>query len=222
MLGKAESFQLPEEASWCLDKFRWRRLPAARPRAPVPGPADGWTEVLRGGDRVRIRPVHAGDAAMERRFIEELSPSSRRFRFLGTMASPSGKLLEQLTRMDPKTEVAYVAVIDDKAQDREIGVARFSVGEDGKDCEFAIAVADKWQNKGLGTHLMFHLIEAAREFGIASMHSSDTPANELMRRFADRLHFEHKGDPDDPTQILYTIDTGAGGPKSFRTRKEKS
>jgi GNAT superfamily N-acetyltransferase len=167
---------------------------------------DSWIEVLRGGDRVKIRAIHPDDSAMERRFIEELSPQSRRFRFLATISSPSEALLKQLTEIDPVTEAAYVAVIDDGAGDQEVGVARFSAQADGKNCEFAVTVSDKWQNKGLGTHLMHHLIQAARRRGIASMQSSDAEANDLMRRFATHLHIQHGPDPEDATQILYSID----------------
>ncbi|MDM0109591.1 GNAT family N-acetyltransferase [Variovorax sp. J22R24] len=183
-------------------------LPVAPGKAGAVEPEASWTEVLRGGDRIRIRPIHEEDAAMERRFIEELSPASRRFRFLDTMRSPSDALLKQLTVIDPATDVAYVAVVDDESQDHQIGVARFSAEPGGGDCEFAVAVSDKWQNKGLGMHLMHHLMEAARQRGIAEMHSSDASDNDLMRRFAEQLHLDHRPDPDDATQVLYSMKLG--------------
>lgn len=55
---------------------------------------EGWERDVRGGDRVVIRPLHAQDAGMERRFIEGLSPVARRFRFLDSMKSPGAALLE--------------------------------------------------------------------------------------------------------------------------------
>lgn len=166
---------------------------------------DGWTEVIRGGDRVVIRPIHADDVEMERRFIEGLSPESRRFRFLDTMRSPSDELLHLLTAIDPATDVAFVAVIEDGDKEEEIGVARFSAGADGSDCEFAVTVSDEWQRKGLGTHLMHHLIAAARKRGILRMHSSDVGDNDLMREFAAHLHFDHQPDPDDHALTLYSV-----------------
>ena len=167
---------------------------------------ESWTEVLRGGDRVFIRPVHRSDIALERRFIEGLSPGARRFRFLESMASPSDTLLRELTEIDPLTDVAYVAVIDDEARDHEVGVARFSAQPDQSDCEFAVVVSDRWQNKGLATHLMWHLVEAARRRGITHMHSSDPRNNDLMRRFAAHIRLKHQRDPDDATQVIYSIE----------------
>jgi hypothetical protein len=60
------------------------------------------TEVtLHDGTHVLVRPIHAEDIALERRFIEALSPSSRRYRFLETMRSPSEALLQQMIHINP-------------------------------------------------------------------------------------------------------------------------
>lgn len=158
------------------------------------------------GTRVSLRSIHAEDIELERRFIEALSPSSRRFRFLETMSSPSDALLKQMTVINPSTDAAYVAVIGEGDQQREIGVARFSARADGHDCEFAVTVSDDWQNKGLGTLLMKRLIEVAKARGIKVMHSSDASDNTRMHQFADHLRFRHERDPDDATLVRYTVD----------------
>ena len=166
---------------------------------------ESWERVIGGGDRVLIRPLHSQDIEMERRFIEKLSPASRRFRFLNSMKVPSDALLKQLTTLDPATDMAYVAVSALGSHEEPIGIARFSAADDDQDCEFAVTVADQWQNKGLGTLLMQHLVEAARRLGIDKMHSSDASDNELMRRFAAHLGLQHQRDPDDATQVLYSL-----------------
>ncbi len=174
--------------------------------------AGTWTEELRDGTHVLIRPIHVRDVEMERRFIEALSPDSRRFRFLESMRSPSDALLKQLTDIDPATDAAYVAVIVDGTKEQEIGVARFSAAADAKDCEFAVTVGDEWQRKGLGTLLMRRLLQVARSRGIRSLHSSDAADNGSMRKFAEHLHLRHERDPDDATQVLYSVDLGAPRP----------
>lgn len=166
----------------------------------------GVAEVLRDGTRVVIRPICEGDSKLEARFIETLSPSSRRFRFLDSMKSPSDTLLRNLTVIDPSTDAAFIAVTDVQDAEREIGVARFSASPGRDDCEFAVTVGDEWQGKGLGTLLMKRLIAVAKERGLKSMHSSDAPDNELMRRFAEHLQFRHERDPEDARQVLYSVD----------------
>ena len=65
-----------------------------------------WREKLRDGTTVLIRPIHATDIELERRFIEALSPESRRLRFLGQVGTPSPALLAQLTNPDPRLDAA--------------------------------------------------------------------------------------------------------------------
>ncbi len=166
----------------------------------------GTDALLSDGTRVVIRPIHESDVEMERRFIEALSPSSRRFRFLDTMRSPSEALLKQMTSIDNATDAAYIATIAVDGTEREIGVARFSARPDGHDCEFAVAVADEWQNKGLGTLLVKRLMDIARSRGIGKMHSRDASDNTSMRKFAEHLHFRHERDPEDATHVLYSVD----------------
>ena len=168
----------------------------------------GDVETLRDGTHILIRPIHASDVELERRFIKALSPASRRFRFLESMRSPSEALLKQLTTIDGATAAAYIAVTVTGGKELEVGVARFSASAALDDCEFAVTVGDDWQQKGVGTLLMKRLIESARERGIRTLHSSDAADNDSMRKFAEHLHFRHVRDPGDATQVLYSVDLG--------------
>ena len=174
---------------------------------------DAHTEVsLNDGTRVLLRPIHVEDVALERRFIEALSPAARRYRFLDAMRTPSEELLKLMTDIKPARDVAYVAVLGSDDAEVQIGVGRFSAQPDGTTCEFAVTVADEWQNKGLGTFLMERLIAAARARGLESMFSSDASDNTRMRQFAEHLHFHHRHDPDDARLVRYSVDlkqTGA-------------
>ena len=168
-----------------------------------------WKEKLRNGSTVLVRAIHAADVDLERRFIEDLSPESRRFRFLGAVKQPSQALLEQLTHPDPSSELALIALIADGAQKREVGVARFSARADGRACECAVVVSDAWHNQGLATILMQHLIEVARRRGIERMYSVDAMDNQPMRDLAEHLGFRREVDPTDATQVLHTLDLKA-------------
>lgn len=167
-----------------------------------------WNAVLHDGQSVLIREIRKRDVELERRFIERLSPTSRRFRFLGTLLSPSDNLLRQLVTLDPARDVALIALIGEGDEQTEIGVARLST-EGDHSCEFAVTVSDEWQNKGLGTLLMQHLIDSAIERGIKSMHSTDAADNEPMREFAAHLGFKRSPDPDDATCVVHSLDLSA-------------
>ena len=175
-----------------------------------PSNEHSWDEVLHDGQSVLIREIRKQDTELERRFIERLSPTSRRFRFLGTLLSPSDNLLRQLVTLDPARDVALIALIGEGAQQSEIGVARLSAEGDDT-CEFAVTVSDEWQHKGLGTLLMQHLINSAVERGIKSMRSIDAADNEHMRDFAAHLGFKRTPDPDDGTRVVHSLDLPAMG-----------
>jgi GNAT superfamily N-acetyltransferase len=165
-----------------------------------------WKEKLRNGTTVLIRPICDDDVDLERRFIEELSPQSRRFRFLGEIKTPSPELLKQFTHVDHASEVAFIALLADGAEKREIGVSRYSARADGLSCECAVAVSDEWHNQGLATLLMQHLIDVARQHGVECMYSVDSVDNQPMRDLAEHLGFQRKQDPNDATQVVHTLD----------------
>lgn len=174
---------------------------------PTGANTDGpcWTETLRDGAHVLIRPIRPEDAALEKKFIERLSPTSRRYRFLGSIGEPSEELIRRLTWIDHHRAAAFVALVHRDGETREVGVSRFCLDADGRSCECAVTVADEWQHKGLGVILMRHLIEVARARGIRSMVSYDAAENAGMRDLAAFLGFHRTADPDDPRQVIYTL-----------------
>lgn len=191
-----------------------RKPPTTRPTksaraliiAPPSADAPQWTNRLRDGTHVLIRPIRKTDAALERSFIERLSDESRRFRFLGWMKSPSAEFVKRLVDIDYRREMAFVALVHDAGEKKEIGVCRYSIAADGKCCECAVAVADEWQGRGLGALLMRHLIDVAREQGIKKMMSIDANDNTHMRNLARYMGFRRQADPVDAHQVIYSLD----------------
>ena len=168
-----------------------------------------WTERLRDGSTVLIRPIGAGDAAIERTFILRLSPQTQRFRFLGQLHDLSDAQLRRFTDIDYERDVAFVALVHENGEKREIGVCRYCLDSSGTDGECAIVVADDWQGRGLGVVLMRHLIEFARARGIKRLYSIDSAENFAMRGLAGHLGFERYGDPDDASQVIHSLQLSA-------------
>jgi len=164
-----------------------------------------WHDILLDGTRVLIRPINKEDAVLEREFIEHLSARSRRLRFLGTIGVPSDTLIRKLTDIDYRRETAFAALLARDGAKHLIGVSRFSLGADRKSCECAVTVADEWQHKGLGTLLMRHLIDVARERGVLEMLSVDSAGNTEMRELADYLGFKRLADPLDASQVIHSL-----------------
>ncbi len=171
----------------------------------APQNAPEWTETLRDGSQVTIRMLHKEDAALERSFIDGLSAESRRMRFLGQIGDSDEAFFQKLTDLDYLHDMAFVALVERNGATSEIGVSRYALSPDGNSCECAVTVSDDWQGKGLGTLLMRHLIDIARERGIRTMVSWDSAENWRMHELARDLGFSRVPDPDDASQVIHRL-----------------
>jgi acetyltransferase len=118
----------------------------------------------------------------------------------------SPKMLKQMTEIDYHNQMAMIAVTPSHHYDVQIAVGRYVVYPNGEDCEFAIAVSDGWQKKGIATALMRLLIEAARERGLKRMIGEVLTSNSKMLHFVRSLGFRIATDPADPRQIRAILD----------------
>jgi GNAT superfamily N-acetyltransferase len=146
----------------------------------------GWEERLRDGEPILVRPIEPDDREALAEGIRRLSPESRYRRFFSPMASLSEAQLTYLTEVDHRDHEALVAVEPDS--ERGIGVARFVRSEsDPEVAEFAVAVADDWHGRGVGTALIQRLTERARQEGIRRFSGSILEDNKPMLDLAHEL-----------------------------------
>jgi acetyltransferase len=142
------------------------------------------------GADYHIRPITPADAEREREFILGLSPASRHARFMHAMREPSPDLLHRLVDVDGVRNRALVAVTGSGEQERIIGVARYGADADGPDCEFAVAVADDWQCRGIGSTLVERLFADAARAGFRAIYGTMLADNARMLDLAAHLGLE--------------------------------
>jgi acetyltransferase len=156
---------------------------------------------LRDGTPVLIRPIDPGDARREQAFVRGLSSESRYLRFMSTLRELSPDMLERFTHPDPAREIALVALVQgaaDSGDPVQIGVARCVRAPSSDQGEFAIVVADAFQGKGLGTHLMRALMESARSHGLRRIEGLVLATNQRMLDLMSALGFAVHTAADDP------------------------
>jgi GNAT superfamily N-acetyltransferase len=159
------------------------------------------TRRLSQGTEIILRPIHPGDDAIETAFIRGLSRDAGYKRLLSPRRLTAEEI-RRLTRIDYVNEMAYVAVVGYGAQTRMLGVARYARDTAGMDAEFALVVADAWQQKGIGTMLLDTLAQHARAAGIVRLHGITLATNQAVQNLTRRLGFVHKLDPQDATVRL--------------------
>jgi acetyltransferase len=168
---------------------------------------------LRGGGEYTIRPIHPDDANMLKKLVSELSPESRYFRFVSSMAELPPSMLARFTLIDYDREMALVAVVKERTAtaegditetERIVGVSRYVTNPDQSSCEFALVVADDFNGKGLGSRLMESIMDVAREKGLAEIEGLVLANNAGMLKLMRGLGYQVKSYAEDPDFKLVT------------------
>lgn len=119
------------------------------------------TVVLRDGSTLTIMPVRAADAAELGRFFADLSLESRVLRFFAAVINADSSV-DRMVNVNYTTSYGLVAVAG--APPQIVGHAMY-VEIAPRTAEMALAVADAYQGRGLGTILLGHLAEAGAAAG---------------------------------------------------------
>jgi acetyltransferase len=131
------------------------------------------------GIDVVIRPVEPDDADLLVQAFEGLSAESRYLRFLTTVPRLPRHWVDELVDLDHRYREALGAL--DPETGEGIAVARYvRFDDDPEEADFAIAVADAWQGRGLGRLLLGELLEAARANGLRRLSGDVIATNERM------------------------------------------
>jgi len=134
------------------------------------------TIVLRDGSTLSVRPIRPEDEEELARFFASLSLESRVFRFFAAVLN-AGASIKRMIDVDYTTRYGLVAVAG--AQHEIVGHAMYVLMGPRK-AELALAVADPYQGKGLGTILLGQLAQAAAESGIDVLEAVVRPENHRM------------------------------------------
>ena len=160
---------------------------------------------LNDGTDIVIRPIRPEDAEIEAKFVREMSEESKYYRFMSSLRELSQEMLVRFTQIDYHNEMALIAVKQDSVGEEQIGVARYVTNLDKTSCEFALAVSDKWQNRGIARKLMRNLVEVARDRGLEMMEGKVLSNNSKMLELMKSLNFQIRNDPEDAAVKLVEV-----------------
>src|SRR5215213_8295195 len=132
--------------------------------APLAEEDSGIVE-LPDGTIVEYRAIGPENASALQRFHHRLSERSIYLRFFAAKPELSDRKAGYFTNVDGINRFALVGV-EPQHPEEIIGVVSFDREGDTERAEYAAAVEDRWQGKGLGLALTRRLIEAALKRGI--------------------------------------------------------
>lgn len=144
-----------------------------------------YREALRLGDGTLLRFAVPSPEDREQfvRGFAELSPESRRKRFLGPKNGLTESELDYLTAIDGDRHYAISISAPGIAggQAVPVGVGRFVTDDEEPEvAEFALTIVDRWQGRGIGRLLLDRLIQAALERGVSRFRGHVLSDNRAM------------------------------------------
>jgi GNAT superfamily N-acetyltransferase len=131
------------------------------------------------GARVSYRAIAPDNAPALQRFHHRLSERSIYLRFFGAKPELSDRKAGYFTNVDGTNRFALVA-LDPERPEEIIAVVSFDREGESDRAEYAAAVEDGWQGRGLGLALTRRLIEAALKRGIRVFTGIVLPQNARM------------------------------------------
>ncbi|HVR55001.1 MAG TPA: GNAT family N-acetyltransferase [Pseudorhodoferax sp.] len=141
------------------------------------------------GRAVTVRPVRPEDLQLASEFVARgLTQHSRYQRFQTGLRELAPGMAAYLTDIDYRQHFALLAVADEGGAAHQVGEARYVCdGELPDQAEFALAVADDWQGRGLGGRLLRQLVRVARRHGVRRLYGDVLRTNQPMLALA-RAH----------------------------------
>ena len=150
------------------------------------------------GSCVTIRPTLPQDVELQREFFRSLSAEGRYCRFMTALNDLPEALAERFASIDYRSHLALLAEVFEDGRETMIGEARYVVDErDPATCEFAVAVADDWQARGIARALLDRLERQAAASGIRRMVADTLLFNKAMIRLAARTGYAVKANRED-------------------------
>jgi acyl-CoA hydrolase/GNAT superfamily N-acetyltransferase len=161
-------------------KFRNELLDWAKQRKLVPPEVLPFPELeypeglkkyanLKDGTRILLRPIKPSDATLKQHLFYALSKESVRNRYLGSIKAMPMKRVWPYVVVDYENEMSIVATIEERGTENLIGIGSYVKIPHTTTAEVSFAVRDDWQNKGVGTLLLNHLIEIAKKKGLTGL-----------------------------------------------------
>ncbi|MEU9123267.1 GNAT family N-acetyltransferase [Streptomyces sp. NPDC048506] len=134
--------------------------------------------LLADGSTARLRPACPEDREQVLRFYDDMSADNLRSRFFVVSRRSGERAAERLCAPGAPGHRTLVALHGD----RLIGVAEYETGDDPTTAEIALAVADDFHHRGVGTLLLEHLVHTARENGIVAFTADVLADNHPVHR----------------------------------------
>ena len=145
--------------------------------------------ILRDGSTLRLRPPTEGDADAMLGFFRDLSQQSLYLRFHG-FPRLGPELVEQMIEPDWRERGALLGSVVEDGAEKVVALASYVRLREPTTAEAAFAVADSFQQRGIGTRLVEQLAARAARHGLDRFVAEVVADNRKMLGVFESLGFE--------------------------------
>jgi len=110
-------------------------------------------------------------------------------RFFQLIKDITHELMIRFTQIDYDREIAIIGELRAPDGSKMVGVARLIADAYNESAEFAIVVADPWQNQGLGSKLTDFVLKLARKRGLKKIFAEMLSENTAMIHILEKRGF---------------------------------
>ncbi|MBX3432279.1 MAG: bifunctional acetate--CoA ligase family protein/GNAT family N-acetyltransferase [Pirellulales bacterium] len=151
------------------------------------------TAKLEDGAPCVLRPIKPEDEPLWHELLASCSVETRWMRFGCLFNHTTHEMATRYCFIDYDRELALVAEVDEGGERKLAGVGRLVANTDHSDAEFAILVADAWQNRGLGSLITDACLDVCAEWGVRRVFAVTAPGNTRMTRIFRNRGFRSDG-----------------------------
>lgn len=139
------------------------------------------TYLLNDGTQLNFRPIHPTDEPRMRDLFYKLSEATIYYRFMSHQKRVSRHQIQDFVYIDHRNDVTIVGTLPEAYGEEIIAVGSYYLDPKTNLAEVAFVVSDQWQNHGIGTFLLKHLMRIARRNGIRGFTAEVLTDNKPMQ-----------------------------------------
>ncbi|MDD4902222.1 MAG: GNAT family N-acetyltransferase [Patescibacteria group bacterium] len=147
---------------------------------------------IKDGKKVFVRALRPEDEELVAGFFHHLSPAAQKDRYLQVIKKIDHEFLLRFTQNDYDREIGLEAEISAGGKSEMIGAVRLVVDPYNENAKLAAVVVDRWQNKGLGSQLIDHMLSIAKARGIKKVWGEFFPTNKRIIKILEKRNFTIK------------------------------
>ena len=140
-------------------------------------------------DRIWIRTATAWDVESLGEHFGMLSHPSRYNRFMGAVSNCSQIAFDCVVQGREADRFTLIAELRQGSRESIVGEACYAFDSEARCGEFAISVADRWHNQGLGSALLCALQSRAISLGHLKLFGESLKSNDQMKGLARKTGF---------------------------------